>query len=248
MFLKRGVVSVRTKKLKGFTLVELIIVIAISSILMLCIMAIFKPINVIFQGAAQYDTQRTISDEINTYICESTRYATNIDIYCNYSTIPAGAIQAYTNPITGTPPGKNIPDSDVQIISIINSPTASCPANTINGKTYTGQIYRQKGASATPYEALGEFFYGKQSFFFDCHDLAATDIKITTYAMKDSTTSPSSFVDTSTNIPKTLAQLQAADLISNHAVGSARFANTTVNITNGGTNGLNTYILFTLPA
>lgn len=69
------------KTLKAFTLVELIIVMAIMSILMIAIMQLMKPIRATYVDSTLYETQRTTQSGIIKYISESIRYATDIGIY-----------------------------------------------------------------------------------------------------------------------------------------------------------------------
>ncbi len=68
-------------KFKGFTLVELIIVMAILVILMAAIMQMFKPIRETYVDSTLYENQRTTQNGIIKYISESTRYATDLGIY-----------------------------------------------------------------------------------------------------------------------------------------------------------------------
>ncbi len=73
------------KKYKGFTLVELIIVMAILSILMAAIMQMFKPIRETYVDSTLYENQRTAQNGIIQYISESIRYSTDIGLYTNPS-------------------------------------------------------------------------------------------------------------------------------------------------------------------
>lgn len=67
--------------LKGFTLIELIIVMAILSILMAAIMQMFKPIRSTYVDATLYESQRTTQNGIIQYLAESIRYSTDLGIY-----------------------------------------------------------------------------------------------------------------------------------------------------------------------
>lgn len=69
------------KKLKGFTLVELIIVMAILAILMTAIMQMYKPIRETYVDATLYENQRTVQNGMTQYISESVRYATDLGMY-----------------------------------------------------------------------------------------------------------------------------------------------------------------------
>ncbi len=69
------------KVLKAFTLIELIIVMAILVILMSAIMNMFKPIRETYVDATLYESQRTAQNGIVQYMTESIRYATDLGIY-----------------------------------------------------------------------------------------------------------------------------------------------------------------------
>ena len=79
------------KKLKGFTLIELIIVMAILTILMAAIMHMFKPIRSTYLDATLYENQRTSQNGMIQYVTESVRYATDLGLYTkdNASTVTA---------------------------------------------------------------------------------------------------------------------------------------------------------------
>ena len=68
-------------KLKAFTLVELIVVIAIFGILMAGLMNFFRPIRGTYVDSTLYEQQRTVHNGILEYLCENTRYAEKIRIY-----------------------------------------------------------------------------------------------------------------------------------------------------------------------
>lgn len=68
-------------KLKGFTLVELIVVMALIAVLMLAIMKMFQPIRQTYVDTTQYEAQRTAQNGIIQYITESVRYATDMGVY-----------------------------------------------------------------------------------------------------------------------------------------------------------------------
>ncbi|MDE5741426.1 MAG: type II secretion system GspH family protein [Oscillospiraceae bacterium] len=68
-------------KLNGFTLVELIVVMALMAILMVAIMNMFRPIRETYVDSTQYEAQRTAQNGVVQYITESVRYATDLGIY-----------------------------------------------------------------------------------------------------------------------------------------------------------------------
>lgn len=68
-------------KLKGFTLVELVVVMALISILMAAIMNMFRPIRDTYVDTTQYEAQRTAQNGVIQYVTESVRFATDLGIY-----------------------------------------------------------------------------------------------------------------------------------------------------------------------
>ena len=271
----------KRKKLKAFTLVELIIVMAITSILFIMIASFFAPIGVVFADASQYDSQRTIVEEINTYITESTRYATKVTIYKNFEKLPTTVQFTPTNPagpavnvdpvtnalsttsvITPTTTQK----ATVHVISIINIPfTTSSGAvlgkNTINSTDYTGRVYFSTGDNieSTRYEALGKWYYGKSSFYYNLNNVSSTYLELSTYSIKESA-SYTDFWDSANKKSKDVPQVKSDNLINNYSIGKCTFLNTSaatvlngqvsgdLSKTAGSTAGQNTFIVYTLPA
>lgn len=73
-------------KLKGFTLVELIVVMVIIGILMAAVMTMFKPIRATYVDSTLNETQRTSQNGIIQYVTESVRFANDMGIYTKGST------------------------------------------------------------------------------------------------------------------------------------------------------------------
>ena len=71
----------KRKILKGFTLIELIVTMAIMTILMAAIMQMFKPIRETFVESTMLENRRSSQNGVITYITESVRFATDIGIY-----------------------------------------------------------------------------------------------------------------------------------------------------------------------
>lgn len=182
------------KKLKGFTLIELIIVMALLVSVLTAILQLMQPVNEAFSDSTIYDEQRTVEDGIISYICETTRYAKNISIvdkgvslknsdgtsYTGYggSSDLSSAVTYFKeiNSLTSAD------DSKIQIIVIDRHTEFKDGAS-----SYRGRIIRMKGwnssyatwgssvniddvnsASAwqtkSRYMALGAAFYGKNSY------------------------------------------------------------------------------------
>lgn len=73
-------------KLKGFTLVELIVVMVIITILMAAVMTMFKPIRETYVDSTLNETQRTSQNGVIQYVTESIRFANDMGIYTKGST------------------------------------------------------------------------------------------------------------------------------------------------------------------
>ncbi len=71
----------RRKSLKAFTLVELVVAMAVFSILMAGIIRLFDPINTTAKTTGATASQKTVENAIVSYIGENIRYATNLGIY-----------------------------------------------------------------------------------------------------------------------------------------------------------------------
>lgn len=78
------------KKIKAFTLVELIVVMAIMAILMAALMNFYKPIRTTYVDSTMIENMRTTQDGILEYLTESVRYAEYMTI------IDQGAKYEYT--------------------------------------------------------------------------------------------------------------------------------------------------------
>ena len=73
--------QIKSKKLKGFTLVELIVVIAIFSMIMFGALAMILPVSNQFRSTVKFENVRANLDNIRLYIEGSLRYADRIHIY-----------------------------------------------------------------------------------------------------------------------------------------------------------------------
>lgn len=75
------------KKLKGFTLVELIVVLAIFSMIMAAVLSILQPVSDAYASTANYEHARASSDNVRTYVEDSLRYADRMKILINASSL-----------------------------------------------------------------------------------------------------------------------------------------------------------------
>lgn len=69
------------KRLKGFTLIELIIVMAIFSVIMFSAIQLITPVGKNFASTAEYESSRSSVDNISRYIQGTLRYADRVAIY-----------------------------------------------------------------------------------------------------------------------------------------------------------------------
>ncbi|MGN0552773.1 MAG: type II secretion system protein [Oscillospiraceae bacterium] len=150
----------KNKLLKGFTLIELIIVMAILSILMVGIMQMMKPIRATYVDSTYYEAQRNTQSGIVTYISESVRYATKIGVY--QETNMGAAVQKFIN----NSGYDNAKDGTIQAIVIDNK-----TEYTFNNEKCYGRVLRSEDAKTTDINdiaatrlALGDAYYGKYTY------------------------------------------------------------------------------------
>ena len=72
--------SLKGSNLKGFTLIELVVVMAILVSLLTAILQLMEPVEEAYRDSTIYEQQRTVENGIISYIAESTRYARAISI------------------------------------------------------------------------------------------------------------------------------------------------------------------------
>lgn len=144
------------KILKGFTLVELIIVMAILVVLMAGIMNMFKPIRETYIDATLYESQRTVQNGVIQYVTESVRFSTDIAVYSSSGSMPTtkvtNAVEQFAaayvtfNGVDSTKEAavKDYIRKNAEVIIIDNS--TNYP---FNGENFTGRILRRKVDGAT---------------------------------------------------------------------------------------------------
>lgn len=227
---------------KAFTLVELIIVLALFSMLMLAIGGLFKPIVELFSSAKNVFTINSSVNGITEYLVGNMRYATAIDIYTNYEALPANAVANFMAH-AGLDATSEADKAKVQVISIYNDTAHGDKWSTHYDATdpksvFVGRLWRMKGTAASSiheYEALGLGYYGKQDYRID---LVGRDAS-------EKTTSQEFYV---TVIPVKFSDKTTQDGAA--AYGGTLYLNTSASVndnTAAGAKDINHFILFTLP-
>lgn len=175
-------------KLKGFTLVELIVVMALMSILMLAIMKMFQPIRETYVDTTQYEAQRTAQNGVIKYITESVRFSTDLGIY-NDVTTASDAVDAFATAYCTAYSIDSSKVADVQEAIKKNAEVIIIDNTTSHyRKNFTGRLLRRKvdgtnssvGApsfvlndnnnylvdtSSNWRTALGESYYGENTYY-----------------------------------------------------------------------------------
>ena len=165
-------------KFKAFTLVELIIVMAILTILMAAIINMFKPIRATYVDSTLYEARRTTQNGIIQYIGESVRYATDMGIY-NSSNI-SDAVEEFANVYCRSNPSADKDDvmKAAEVIIIDNTATIASGEVRLsnyqfNGNYYMGRVLRRKNVGSSTLSenlgtgcrlALGPAYYGASSY------------------------------------------------------------------------------------
>lgn len=110
------------KKIKAFTLIELIIVMAILAILMSALMNFYKPIRETYVDSTMIENMRTTQDGILEYLTENVRYAEYMMIF------DEGAKYGYSYDYTDAyaPSGKSTKTGTVDIKSAKDAYEAFC--------------------------------------------------------------------------------------------------------------------------
>ena len=249
------------KTLKAFTLIELIIVMAIMSILMLAIMQMMKPIRSTYVDSTLYESQRTTQSGMVRYLTEKVRYATNLGIYNETEsgiTCATDAITKFKNK-TKKADGTMIPDDQIYVITIDNTTNY-----TYANKTYKGRIICSKklaaggsynntvgsaGATDQGRLALGDAYYGTSNYSIDIKDdgknlsISVASLVVNSLGEKETARNVDiEDIKSSTKFVQTVGYVACQNL----AISGGIYDNTYKGSTTT-TDGKNVYIVFTLP-
>ena len=254
------------KKFKGFTLVELIVVMAIMTILMAAIMQLMKPIRNTYVDSTYYENERNTQTGIAQYITESVRYATNLGIYTD-SYVPGGgaspsSVSGVTGAIAQFKTETGITDeTKINVLTIDNNTKYK-----YNGSDFYGRLVRTKPIASGSYTAdaatagtaqarlaLGSAYYGNNTYSIN---LTATsegiNVKVSSImsdSLKSKTTNSDRDLSLNDVAGKTLVstelEVTCPNVVGNKVQTSGIFSTTYAGTTT--TQGTNTYIVFTLP-
>lgn len=242
------------KKIKGFTLIELIIVMAILTILMAGILNMMKPIRATFLDSTLYESQRTTQNGVIKYITENTRYATNLGIY-NENAGSGGVADAVTKFKTAT----GVTDSTtINIITIDNTDTYSFNSHDVKGRLLRSRVTTNAAdtlANAATIGTgegfarlvLGESYYGPYTYSIDVVANATDKSLHVSVSSLLTTNLNNAGGDTGNVVTKKHVMTDGEVVCLNLAAPINGKFDTSEAGTGTATSGKNTYIIFTLP-
>ncbi|MDR0992146.1 MAG: prepilin-type N-terminal cleavage/methylation domain-containing protein [Ruminococcus sp.] len=176
-------------KLKAFTLIELIVVMAILMIMMAAIMKFFEPIRQVYNDATYYEQRRSVTNSMCKYTTESIRYAKFLGIYSQSEVgvaadPKAGAIAAvnrFKTSLANNEEGGVVKPIIIKANTVINVIELDYgkqyyATSVYNNKNYDGRLYRTKGewsvsgtsGTYTPtntHLAFGQGYYGANNYY-----------------------------------------------------------------------------------
>ena len=175
------------KKIKAFTLIELIVVMAIMSGLMLAIMKIFDPVNALYADTKVISHQREVESGIAQYICENVRNSSSVGVYQGSGYTAQSAVSAFLANNPTDYKGNPIDAKQVDVIGIIYSKDFAYQGNTYKGRvirkrqdaTYTfNEATFSSDGSTDFYVAMGDAYYGTADYYVQIKDFSAAGMDI----------------------------------------------------------------------
>lgn len=156
------------KSFRAFTLIELIIAMALMGMILACAMRFFVPVNDMHKDLSSKERIMAITNGVSRYVGESVRYSKYVMIYVGYNSPPSN-LDVLTD-FRGLDPEKLLEskiDNDTLSAKIKGLYLNNSTPVTYSGKAYKGRVYKLKSLKdGTPKMALTPSYYGRNSLFF----------------------------------------------------------------------------------
>lgn len=244
----------KNKKLKGFTLVELILVIGLMAILMVMVGLIMKPISQVFADTTQYTEDRQVMDGMSDYIEDSLKFADRVWIQYDYDSLAVDGAFLESN----VPAYMGVPKEKIHVLAIINDNNGIAGFDnddftTNDGVVCMGRIYKSAyvDGSRKVWLVGGEAFYGDGSYFVNIEGVDTDsnghydsgDLKYTIYSLDPKEYEKVGYLVNLATVAdyrdKTREDIQPTNgnsLIANYVEGNVHFVNNPSfgDMTNGG--------------
>lgn len=212
-------------KLKGFTLVELIIVIVLLAILMAMVGMMFKPMAQLFADSTKYTEDRYVMDGIDQVIQENIKYADNVAIYYDYALI--STLDGWVGHVASS--DFNVANDRIYTLAIVNVPdglSTHPDTDFIDNSGYYNSCRIYKSAVLDKSTGVreewlvgGEAFYGGASYFVNLETTSGTmlapgDFNYTIYSFDKTKSNKDGNNDKNTNtlVGQALTFLQMRNL------------------------------------
>lgn len=187
------------KKIKAFTLIELIVTMLIMGIIMAGIMRMFQPINDVYSNTSVLSHQEATELGIANYIAGNVKYAQSIGIYQDLSSPEAAVTEFLSNhptklsDVDGDGVIDQLEEADVDVICIVNN--TGYKADGSSGGDFYGRIVRRlpgktncnlnqanfdyTATTGDSYMAMGEAYYGTADYYIRISNVSDTGFDIT---------------------------------------------------------------------
>ncbi|MDR0943196.1 MAG: prepilin-type N-terminal cleavage/methylation domain-containing protein [Ruminococcus sp.] len=177
------------KILKAFTLIELVIVMAIMTILLAGILQLFAPVRVAYAETAALESKRANCNSITKYMTESLRYAQFIGVYqagvtgADTETKAADAANKLFGSITANAATLKLSAADLTAIEskiqVIVIDYSESTETTYQGQEYSGRLFRYKNTSPANFHmSFGKAYYGNNDFGINVKLISNSELSV----------------------------------------------------------------------